>query len=73
MTASGTTSDNERYNKRQRVTTNNNEWQEMTMSENECQQVTANDNEWQRRVILANFPCIPIREELTIMHPKEAL
>ena len=53
VTASGTT-----------VTTNNNEWQRMTMS------VTTSDNEWQRGTISANF-LFQIREEPTTKHRNE--
>ena len=42
MTTSGTKSDNEWYNK----------WQRMTASENERQRGTKNDNEWQ--IMIAN-------------------
>ena len=63
VTTSGTTSDNEWYNEKQRVTRNDNEWK----------RVTTNDKEWQRVVILANFLFYRIREEPTTMHPKETL
>ena len=60
---SDTSSDNEWCNERQRQTTTDNKWQ----------RVTTNDNEWQRVVVLANFLFSRIREEPTIMHPKEIL
>ena len=55
MTTSGTKSYNEWCNKRQRVSTNDNEWQWMAKSSNKWQRVTTTDNKWQRLVILANF------------------
>ena len=52
MTMTGTTSDNEWYNewnKWQRMTKSDNEWQGLTMI---C---TTSDNEWQQVTISANF------------------
>ena len=49
MTTSGTTGDNEWYNKWQRVTTRS----------------TTSDNEWQQVTISANFSFFQIREEPT--------
>ena len=78
---SDTSSDNEWYNKWQRMTTSDNEWQRVvervrtsgTTNYNEWQRMTTSDNEWQQVVILANFLLFRIREEPTTMHPKEIL
>ena len=72
MIASGATSDNEWYNERQWLTTNDNEWPLMATSDSKWQRVTMNNNEWQRVVILTNFPFFR-REEPTTMHPKETI
>ena len=64
----------------QRVTTNDNEWQQVTTSDttsdnewyNEWQRVTTNDNESQRMAFKAIFFFFfRIREEPITKHPKE--
>ena len=71
-----TLSGNEWQREVQRVTASDNEWQQVTTNDKEWQQLTTSgtsDNEWQRVVILNWFLFFRIREELTIMHPKQTL